>query len=356
MTFRWAIFGTGLVSGEFVAGLKSVPGAHAAVVASRSQSRAEAFAAAHAIETVHTGYDPAPLVGKVDAVYIATPTALHAEHSIACLSVGLPVLIEKPLAATGEQAEAIAAAAQRAGLFAMEAMWTRFLPALEAVQAAIAAGQIGTIRLIQGSFGISNAPDPARPLFDPQMAGGALRQYGVYPLSLAAMFAGPATRICATGSGTATGVDASVAMAVAYESGATGSFACALDATLDNDFAVHGSAGTIRLAGPIYRPSGYYLQAVNPRKSAEDMAGGIKARLRNHPAARALKQRIQRSSALQGRFHGHLPDGNGYGHEAAEVMRAIAAGMRESPRMPLAQSVALAKMTDDALAQIGVGR
>jgi predicted dehydrogenase len=345
---RWAILGTGPVSASFAAGLSAVPGATATVVASRTHAAARAFADTHGIAAAQQGHDPEALRQHADIAYIATPTALHAPHAIACLNAGLPVLVEKPLAATGAQAQAIAEAARAGGCFAMEAMWTRFLPAVVAAHAAIEGGAIGTPVHLSGSFGIANAVDPDRPLFRAEMAGGALRQYGVYPLALAQLFAGPVDHLSAAVRQGPQGVDFGATMHSRHASGMVGSFACALDATLENSFAIHGTHGTILLAGPIYRPTGYRLQPVTPRSTA---ATAGRNRLSRLPGAERLKQAIQARRGPAGRLVAHPPIGNGYAHQALESMRCLSAGLRESPLLPLAQSVATARLVDTALAR-----
>jgi predicted dehydrogenase len=352
MRFRWAIFGTGEVSAKFAKGLSTVANASVAVVASREQDRAEQFVARLGTGRAIAGYDPTPLVGQVDAVYLATPTGLHARHAMACLEAGLPVLVEKPLAATVAETQALIALARQKQLFLMEGLWTRFLPAARALQEATL--QLGELRLLTGGFAIANAPDPSRPLFQPNLGGGAMRQYGVYPLALGQLIAGPAESIHATGTLGATGVEGSVAMTVRYQSGPVGNFYASLETTGDNSFTIHGTRGRAGLTGPIFRPAGVRKVFFTPRVRPAGGSRGLAAKLQNSAMGQRLMQMIQHRRGLAGRAVAYPFSGNGYNLEAAEAQRCIASKLVESPLMPLDQSLELVRLVETALQQIGV--
>lgn len=342
MSFRWGIFGTGTISAKFVAGLAAANDAQAVMVASRSAESARAFAGAFGIAEARAGYAEAAAAGGVDAVYIATPPALHAEHARLCLEAGIPVLVEKPFATSVAEAEAISDAASSSGVFAMEAMWTRFLPAAQALKERIAAGGAGEVRLLAGSFGGSAVPEPTNANFDPARGGGALAQLGVYPVSLAHWLMGPPTEVEAMGTIGATGVDEDVAMTLRFAGGAIGSFFASLRAPAPNDFRVMGTEAMIATRGPIFRPYGLLTHAERPkRRGGPDYS--FKAKLREHGAVQWLVQLAGISSRRGGRFESFRYSGNGYHYEADEVARCVRAGARESTIMPLAESIAVAK-------------
>ncbi|MFQ3595506.1 MAG: Gfo/Idh/MocA family oxidoreductase [Sphingomonadaceae bacterium] len=348
---RWAILGTGAISARFAAGLRFVPGARATLVASREQASAQRFATAHGIPTAVAGYDASAIAAAADIAYIATPTGLHAAHAIACLEAGCHVLVEKPLAATHAEAVGIAETARARGLFAMEGLWTRFLPATHALKEE--AERLGGALVLHGHFAFANAPEPDRPVFRPDLGGGALGQYGVYPLALAQFLAGPAESLHATGRLAETGVDASVALSLGYRSGAIGSFFCSLETSSDTGFSAHCRSGRVALTGPIYRPAGIRVAHVAPRRAeAAGGGGGLKARLRNAAPADRLVQALQHRKGPAGRARAIPHTGNGYNLEAAEAEARIAAGATESPLMPLADSLELAALLDQARAQV----
>ena len=352
MSIRWAIFGTGDISAKFVAGLAVVPGASATVVASREQGTAQAFASKHGIAKAVAGYDPAGVVGQADAVYIATPTALHAEHAIACIDAGLHVLVEKPLAANLADAERVIAAARDKKRFAMEGMWTRFLPGAIALRDA--STKIDNLHLLTGGFAIANAIIPTRPLFQPGFGGGAMRQYGVYPLAIGQMIAGPAESIHVTGKIGETGVETTAAITVRYKSGAVGNYYASLETTGENGFAVYGATGRASMVGPIYRPTGVRKASFTPRVREGGGGGGTLGKLKASPLGQRLVQIMQHRAGPSGKAVAYPYTGNGYNAEAAEAQRCIAAGLIESPLMTHADSLELVRLVDTAIGQIGV--
>ncbi len=353
---RWAIWGTGAISARFTEGLADVPGARATMVASRDEARAAAFAQAHAIAGHVGGDDPAmvaaALAAKADIAYIATPTGWHAACAEACLAAGLHVLVEKPLASTAAEAERLAEAARRHGRFLMEGLWTRCLPAARALSDAVAG--LGDIRLITGGFAAMNRIDPALPRFQAAAGGGALRLYGVYPLALGQMLAGRATGISAAGHRIGD-LDVNAAMTVRYASGATGQFHCALDGSGDNSLVVHCTGGHAALIGPLFRPTGVRVVRATARDGMEQGRGGLVGRLRNSALGNRLVQWQQHRAGLAGQRLQTPYAGNGYGAEAAEVQRCVAAGLMESPLMPVADSIELARLIDLSCQGIAAG-
>lgn len=343
--FRWAVIGTGAVSAKFVAGLAATRDARAALVASRALATAQAFASAFRVTRAVEGDDPVAWDGEVDAVYIASPPSEHRRQAIACLEAGLPVLIEKPFAASLADGEAIAAAARATGTFAMEAMWTRFMPAAQLLCDRVAAGAVGAVQLVSGSFGTSYRPDPAQSAFDPARGGGALGQFAVYPLSLAQWLFGSPSSITATARIGATGVEESIGMSLAYASGPIASFFVSNRAPAPNDFHVMGTDGIVSLQGSIFRPRGIAITRTHPR-GPERVSGGAKARLRESGLAHTAIQ-LAGMTSRSGRAVAARYRGNGYTHEAEEVQACVAAGRRESATMPLADSLAVLATLDE---------
>jgi predicted dehydrogenase len=353
--FRWGIFGTGSVAAKFAAGLKQSPGHEVALIASRTKAQAESFAAAfaapHAIENYETAAAAAP--GLVDAVYIATPPALHLDHALACIAARVPVLIEKPFALDAAAAQAIATAAQQAHVFCMEAMWTRFMPALARLKALIAEGAIGEPHLVAGSFGISNAVDPGYGNFDPARGGGALAHLGLYPISLGQWLFGSPVDAHGAGRIGTTGVEEDAAVALRYASGVVGSFHASLRAPAANDFAVHGTHGSLTLQGPLYRPFGIERRQTTPR--AQPKAGLSRKALVKEGDLYQRLVRLREKMRPGGNTLSLPYAGNGYHYEADEVAAMVRAGATESPIMPLSDSVAVAATLDALRAQIKAG-
>lgn len=343
--FRWGIFGTGTVSAKFVAGLAAARAAEASFVASRTLAKAQRFAAGMGIPRAIEGYAEAVRAGGVDAVYIATPPSEHSSHALLCIEAGIPVLVEKPFATNETEALRIAAAARARPVFAMEAMWTRFLPAAQALREKLAARGAGEVRLVAGNFGTSNVPDPANGLFNPALGGGAVAHLGVYPLSLAQWLFGSPTRLQALGSVGATGVDEDAAFQLHYPGGVVGSFFASIRAWAPNDFHVMGTDGSIAFHGPIVRP--YGLDAVREaplRLEVPDF--GWRTRLRQLGVVHRVAQLTGLSSRSRGERLNYRYGGNGYHYEADEVRDCLERGANESPVMPLADSIAVASTAE----------
>lgn len=352
MTFRWGIFGTGAISAKFVAGLACAKNARVEMVASRSGERATAFARAYNIARPIEGYEAAVHAGGVDAIYIATPPAQHLPHALACIEAGIPVLIEKPFALDASEARTIAAAARNAGIFCMEGMWTRFLPAAAQLQKMVTAREIGELRQLTGSFGSAYLPDPTHGNFDPARGGGALTHLGIYPISLGQWLLGTPVDVAAFGRLGETGIEEDVAITLRYENGALASFQSSLRANAANDFRLMGTQGTLALTGPIYRPFGVRLQRSSPR-GAPALNFGAKARLRESGMAQRLAQ-------LAGIFlpkatgQRHYYAGNGYHYEAEEVARCIESNRTESAVMPLNDTISVLDTIDRVKTAIGI--
>ena len=344
----WAILGAGPIAVAFLQGLAPM-GDRAAVVASRRPERAQALAARHRLRAA--SYEDAVHDPSVQAIYIATPPALHEEHARLAIAAGKAVLIEKPFALDEAAAARIRAGARAAGVFCMEAMWTRFQPLLGAIRARIDAGELGEIRQFEGAFCGADRPDPALSLFDPARGGGALMHRGVYALSLARYLLGPVSDLHARARIGVTGVDEDCVLSLRHASGALSVVRASLSSNGPNGMIIQGSAGTLRVEPPIYRPLGARLYTTRPREGG---AGGSAGGLRGSALAHRAFQRL--GPALRGLRPGGTAlrapyAGNGYGHQVAAVEAALAEGRTESPFMPLDESVEIMGLIDAARAQ-----
>lgn len=347
----WAILGTGAVSDSMARALAG-QGGRVAVAASRRAERAEGFARRHGARAA--SYEDAAADPEVRAVYIATPPSAHEGHALAAIAAGKAVLIEKPFALDAAAAARIAEGARAAGVFCMEAMWTRFQPLIGDIRARIAGGEIGAVRQVHGAFCGADIADPAASLFDPARGGGALMHRGVYPLSLARHLLGPVSEVQAMARIGDTGVDEDCALTLRHQGGALSILRASLSSNGPNGMVIQGTRGTIRLAAPIYRPPAARLFATTPRAGGSN-AGGAGG-LRSDPRVHALWQRlgpVVRALKPGGRRIMAPYAGTGYGHQIAAVHAALAAGATESPVMPLAESVEIMGLVDAARAAWG---
>jgi predicted dehydrogenase len=317
--FRWGVLSTGRIAGVFATGLASLPDAELLAVGSRSAAGAAAFAERFHVPRAYASYDELVADPDIDAVYIATPHSSHAADALRAIAAGKAVLCEKPFTINATEAAAVVAAARARGVFLMEAMWTRFLPAFVAIREQIAAGRIGEVRMLTADFGFRTAVNPASRLFDPALGGGALLDVGVYCVSLASMLFGQPESIRSLANLGSTGVDEQAAILLGHATGAMALLATATRTATPHEAVILGTDGMIRVAAPWWATREYRITA-----------GGV---TEDCPLP---------------------PLGNGYAHEAAEVARCVRAGLTESPVMPLDETVAIMRTLDALRAQWGL--
>ena len=137
---NWGILATGTIANKFATTVNAMAaeGERLAAVGSRRAESAKAFAAQYNIPHWHASYEELAADPAVDAIYIATPNALHYENCKLCLEHGKHVLCEKPFTINAEQAKELYALAEKKQLFIMEAFWIRFLPLYAKLQQMLA--------------------------------------------------------------------------------------------------------------------------------------------------------------------------------------------------------------------------
>ena len=134
---------------------------------------------------------------------------------MAAIGAGKHVLIEKPFTVSADQAIEVAAASRACGVFAAEAMWTRYLPQFDILEQVIGRGDLGTIRLATAEVGWRIDPDSGHRLLDPAQAGGVALDMGVYGFWFAHFAIGAPERVEVLGSRSASGVDEQAVVAIA---------------------------------------------------------------------------------------------------------------------------------------------
>lgn len=217
--FKWGILGPGGIATAFAEDLKKLEAHSIAAVGSRTLSNAQSFA--HNFGgTAYGSYEELVADPQVDAIYVATPHPAHKENVILALNAGKPVLCEKPFAVNASEAQQMVDAAASNGVALMEAMWARFLPHYAKVREIVASGVLGKIHTIQADHGQRLADQNILRLVEPSLAGGALLDLGIYPVSFAHMILGNPTKITSTAVLTDKGVDAQTSMIFDYADGA----------------------------------------------------------------------------------------------------------------------------------------
>ena len=297
-----------------------VPGASVVAVASRSAERAASFAERFGIARAYGSYAEIIADDEVDVLYVATPHPQHHEVALAGIEAGKALLVEKTFTATVAGAEEVIAAARARKVFVMEAMWTRFQPAIVAARRLVDEGTIGEVRQVQADLGVDRPYDPKHRLFDPAQGGGAMLDLGVYPVSFAHYFLGEPASIEVVGSLAPTGVDYEAGMLLGYPDGRSASILMSLRNPTPGAARIFGTGGWIE---------------VPPRF--------------HHPKRIVLHQSGRDPETIE-----QPPLGTGYSHELIEVTQAIQAGRTESAVMPLDDTLAVQRTLNDACEQLGV--
>ncbi|MBS3775715.1 MAG: Gfo/Idh/MocA family oxidoreductase [Bacteroidales bacterium] len=248
MRIKWGIIGTGFIAGKFAEDYRFVNEGEIMAVASRSGDRADAFAGRYEIPRSYDGYDQLLKDPDIDVVYIATPHSEHYHNTLSALQHGKAVLCEKPAAVNALQLKEMIDAAHQENLLFMEAMWTRFLPAIQKAREWVEKGQIGNVQLIQADFGDPSPTRPQQRLYNPQLAGGALLDIGIYPLVFANTMAGAiCSEIHPKATLGETGVDETTGMILRYENGALAQLTCSIKHPTSHKGLIYGSKGYIEI-------------------------------------------------------------------------------------------------------------
>ncbi len=250
MTINWGIIGTGVIANTFANEFNQVSEGNLLAVASRLKENAEQFAAANGIKRAYEGYESIVKDENIDIIYIATPHSVHFENTMLCLENNKSVLCEKPLGVNEKQEKQMFAKAKEKNLFLMEAMWTYFLPAIQKAKEWIQAGKIGEIQVITAQVGILPIPPRNKKgrLFNPDLAGGALLDTGIYPIALAnLLLKDDPVQSKITTQFTKTGVDEHNAISLQYKSEAIAQLTCTIQAPIETDAYIYGTKGKIHL-------------------------------------------------------------------------------------------------------------
>jgi predicted dehydrogenase len=310
---RWGILGTGTIAAKFAKALNFLPEAKLAAVGSRAAETAEKFAKSFRIAHRHPSYEKLANDPEVDVIYVATPHPFHMENTILCLNAGKAVLCEKPFEINAARANRMIDAARGKKLFLMEAMWTRFLPVIAQVRDWLSCEAIGRVRILQADFGFTGDWTPEHRLLNPQLAGGALLDVGVYTVSLASMvFGSPPAEIAALAHIGQTGVDEQAAMTFRYDDGQLAVLSCSVKTQTPQQAVIAGAKGTITIHSPFWSAT---------------------------KATISIKGKKDKTVKMPHQC-------NGFEYEAREVMRCLRAGKLESDYFPLDETLEIVKTMD----------
>ena len=326
-TLRWGVLGPGGIAGAMASALRAETGQVIRAVGSRDEARARAFADEHGADTAYGSYEELVADPDVDIVYVASPHSEHHAHARLALDAGKHVLVEKAFTRNAAEARDVLDTARTRGLLAMEAMWTRFLPGTDVVRQCLEQGLLGEVQTVFADHGQHLFPDGPQRLSDPGLAGGALLDLGIYPVSFASFVLGGLDGVTATGRLTDEGVDAEEAVLVTGTRGGRGVLHATMTARTPTTASICGTEARLEIGDPA-DPNGSWYAPTRVRLVSRDGATVLDW----EPEDRT----------------------RGLHFEACEAARCITEGRTESELLSAAESLRIMEVLDDVRAQLGV--
>lgn len=321
-SLRWGIIAPGGIAATFAEAVQTHTAQRLVAVASRSLGRAQDFSNTRGIANAYGDYAELLANPDIDVVYIAAQNHVHRDLALHAIAAGKHILVEKPFAMNGAEARKVVAAARAAGVFAMEAMWTRYLPHTSVITQLLADGVLGDIRLLTADHGQKMTLDSrVRKL---ESGGGALLDLGVYPLAFASQILGTPSAVHNIGSLIETGVDAQSLLTLSYASAAQAQINTTLHARTPTTASIAGEHALLQVGGPFFAPSSLTLS--KPGFNGESIHwaddSGIKAHM-------------------------------GLSYQATALAGYVAEGLTESPLHSLDETIAILDTIDSARWQLG---
>ena len=318
---RFGILGPGKIANKFCEALETLAyEAQVYAVASRDALKAKGFAGKFKAPTYYGSYEQLIADPQVDVVYIATPHPFHFEQAKLCLLNGKPVLCEKPLTVSLKQTTTLIEIARKEKVFLMEAMWSRFIPALVRVKELIDANTIGDIKFLHADFGFISPNDMNLRTFNKSLGGGAQLDVGVYPMFLALWLLGKPDSVKAHASLAVTGADDNTSALFGYKNGASASIFSSFVSDSIKDAVIMGTKGSITIHAAWHKATSFTLKKNNAEPEYFEFP--------------------YKSNGLQ--------------FQAIEVIQCLRNGKTESQKLPLDMSLLMAETADEILNQIGV--
>lgn len=252
---RWGIIGLGKIADKFATDLATIPDAELYAVASRQQEKANAFLQKHKATKAYNSYEALTNDPNVDAVYIATPHALHKENTLLCLNKGIAVLCEKPFAMNSEEVENMITVAKANNTLLMEALWTYFLPHYQYVLKLIKDKTYGEVKSLSADFGFHRPYDTNTRLFNKVLGGGSLLDIGIYPIFASLSSLGLPEHINANATFFKNGADATCNMTFTYPNNAIAHLKSSLIEDLPTQAIFECEKATIKINTQFHAPS-----------------------------------------------------------------------------------------------------
>ena len=318
--FKWGIIGTGGIAQAFANDLDYVKGHKVVAVGSRTSNSAQLFVSNYLGCKGYASYSELVADPILDGVYIATPHNFHKEHTIMALNAGKPVLCEKPFPVNEHEVRSMIDLAQNKGLTLMEAMWTRFLPHIAKVREILASGILGEIFTLQANFRQRLTDNNNPRLWELSLAGGALLDMGIYPVSFSHLVLEEPTNIIAQTTVTNKKVDAQASAIFAYKNGAQSIISASSHTQTPCTAHVSGFKGFLEIDQQFYCPT-------------------------------AMRIVLHDGSKME---YPNTYKGHGLREQAIEFAHCVRAGKIESPLLPHNESISVMESIDEIRRQVGL--
>lgn len=268
-TINWGIIGLGSIANKFATDLLTIPDAKLYAVASRSQDKADIFADKYDATKAYDSYEALVKDDNIDAVYIATPHALHKENTLLCLEHGIAVLCEKPFAMDINEVQDMIALAKEKNVLLMEALWTYFLPHYQFVLKELKNETYGKLLSMEADFGFHRPFDTSTRLFNKSLGGGSLLDIGIYPIFAALSTLGTPEKMQANADFFENGADSTCNMLFSYKNGETAKLKSTLTEKTPTEAIFYCENGTIKVNTMFHMPTTVTVISNNEEKTLD---------------------------------------------------------------------------------------
>lgn len=324
---KWGVIGTGYIANIFADCMTYVPEAKKEAVCATDINKANNFADKHEFEKRYDDFDKMLAEADIDIVYIAVHNIRHFEFVMKALNAGKNILCEKPMADNYKQLKIMVSKAKEMNVFLMEGLWTRCFPAMRKVRAWIEAGEIGTVRSVRADFGLKANEDWQGWKAKAEYAGGAVRDVGIYTLSMAfAGFMGEAPEEIISTIVKKYGADYHSELLLKYSDNRTAYLTNSFDMVTDHKAVFYGDKGVI-ICGKVWNPD--YAELYTYKGGDEFARNSTEVFKDSHPS-------------------------HGMQYEIQHTHDCLASGYKESDLFPLSESIAICKLIDGLRKEWGV--
>lgn len=316
---KFGILAPGNIARSMAKAVSEIEGMECYAVASRDYGRAENFAKQWGFAKAYGSYQELAEDPQVELIYVASPHSHHYQHTKLCLEHNKHVLVEKAFTVNAAQAEELIRLSEEKGLLLAEAIWTRYMPSRKMIDDILASGVLGKVTSLTANLGYI-LPHVER-MQNPELAGGALLDLGVYPINFALMaFQGEVEKIDATAIMSPRGVDWMNSTTLSFADGKMAVLHSDMLAQTDRQGVISGDQG--------------YLEVQNINNCEE---------IRVFDLNRQMTARYQVPEQI-----------NGYEYEVLSCKKAIEEGKSECPEMPHSETLRVMRILDHIRRQWGM--